>query len=175
MKEVLIAVTGSIAAYKTCDLVRELSKQKVPVRVLMSPHAKEFVTPLTFEALSNQKVWIDEYESGMPHITLKNVASVFAIVPATANTIGKMANGIADEIVTSTYLACTCPVLVAPAMNPGMWSHAAVQRNIQKLREDRVIILDPTEGEVVCGDVGRGKLAPTNFILEKILEIHNKQ
>ncbi|MBP7284382.1 MAG: phosphopantothenoylcysteine decarboxylase [Leptospiraceae bacterium] len=173
-KEIVIAVTGSIAAYKSCELVRNLTKEGYPVRVIMTEHATHFIGRITFEALSGKPVRINEYDTGMAHIELKNIASVFAVVPATANIIGKFANGIADDLVTSTYLASTCPILIAPAMNPGMYTSPAVQRNLTTLEKDGVIILDPSSGFVVCGDEGQGKLAELSFIQSKIIELHEK-
>lgn len=173
-KEIVIAVTGSIAAYKTCELVRNLTKEGYPVRVIMTEHATHFVGRITFEALSGKSVRINEYDTGMAHIELKNIASVFAVVPATANIIGKFANGIADDLVTSTYLASTCPILLAPAMNPGMYASPAVQRNLQTLEKDGVIILDPSSGLVVCGDEGQGKLAEIAIIQKKVIELHER-
>ncbi len=170
-KEIVIAVTGSIAAYKACDLVRGLKKKGYPVRVIMTEHALHFVGKITFEALTESKVRIDEYETGMAHIETKNAAGILAIVPATANIIGKMANGIADDLVSSTYLAATCPVLIAPAMNPGMYTNKAVQRNLKTLQEDGVILVEPENGIVVCGDEGKGKLASIELIQSKIEEI----
>lgn len=166
---ILIAVAGSIAAYRTCELVRSLVKSGHSVRVIMTPHATEFVGRISFEALTGNKVLIDEYESGMPHIEAKTGTSVFAVVPATANIIGKFANGIADDLVTSTYLAIQCPVIVAPAMNPGMWSHPATRRNIKILESDGVRVLSPQDGVVICGDEGQGKLADIALIEKEIL------
>jgi phosphopantothenoylcysteine decarboxylase len=173
-KKILIAVTGSIAAFKTCELVRSLTKKNYPVQIIMTKNATEFVSKITFEALTGNKVYIDEYETGMAHIEMKNLASVFAIVPASANSIGKFANGIADDLVSSTYLANTSPVVLAPAMNPGMYSHKAVQRNLIQLKEDGVHILDPSSGLVVCGDEGQGKLAELDLIEMEILKFHNQ-
>lgn len=167
--DILIAVTGSIAAYKTCDLIRELIKKNYSIRVIMTPNACHFVSKITFEALTGKKVLVDEYESGMPHIDSKRNVALMAVVPATANIIGKFANGIADDIVTSTYLANQAPVLIAPAMNPGMWNHPATQRNIQTLIQDGVKIISPVDGLVVCGDEGQGKLANIETILKEII------
>jgi len=174
MKEIVIAVTGSIAAYKTCELVRNLKKEGLPVRVIMSPNATKFVGKITFEALSENPVLVEEFDSGMPHIETKNVASVFAVVPATANTIGKMATGIADDLVTSTYLASTCPVVIAPAMNPGMYSKKIVQRNIEVLKKDGVTVIDSQKGVVICGDEGYGKMADILEIQKVLVELHKK-
>ena len=173
-KEIIIAVTGGIAAYKTCDLVRALYKDGYPVRVIMTENATRFVSPLTFEALTGKPVLIDEYSSGMPHIEIKNHATVFAIVPATANIIGKIANGIADNLVSSTYLALTCPVILAPAMNPNMYAQRSVQRNLDTLRGDGVHIIEPIEGVVACGDYGSGKLADIEVIYKEIVKFYHQ-
>ncbi|WP_426486920.1 phosphopantothenoylcysteine decarboxylase [Leptospira interrogans] len=173
-KEILVAVSGSIAAYKTCELVRNLTKEGYPVSVIMTANSTKFVGPITFEALTGKKVRVDEYEQGMAHIDAKNSASVIAIVPATANIIGKMANGIADDLVTSTYLAANCPVVIAPAMNPFMYAHPAVQRNLKRLIEDGVTLADPSEGVVVCGDEGYGKLAEISIIQKMILDLYQR-
>ncbi|HMV81305.1 MAG TPA: flavoprotein [Leptospiraceae bacterium] len=174
-KQILIGVTGSIAAYKACELVRNLKKEGFPVRVVMTENALNFVGRTTFEALTDLPVYSSEYGGGMPHIELKNTAAVFAIVPATANIIGKMANGIADDLLSSLYLAAVCPVIAAPAMNPGMYSHPAVQRNIQQIRKDGVEVIEPDDGTVVCGDTGKGKLAEIPIIQKRIIEVFNNQ
>jgi len=171
-KEIIIAVTGSIAAYKSCELVRNLTKKGFPVRVIMTKNATQFIGKITFEALTGKPVRIDEYDTGMAHIEIKNLASVFAVVPASANIIGKLANGIADDLVTSTYLANTSPVLIAPSMNPGMYMHQAVQRNLQILKNDGASIVSPDKGVVVCGDEGYGKLASIDVIEEEIIKLH---
>ncbi|TGK32721.1 phosphopantothenoylcysteine decarboxylase [Leptospira gomenensis] len=173
-KQILIAVSGSIAAYKACELVRALTKEGYPVRVIMTRNATEFIGPITFEALTGKKVRVDEYEEGMAHIDAKNSAAVMAVVPATANIIGKMANGIADDLVTSTYLAANCPVIVAPAMNPFMYAHPSVQRNLKRLAEDGVILADPSAGVVICGDEGYGKLADVSSIQTLIVNAFRK-
>lgn len=173
-KSILIGVTGSIAAYRACDLVRNLKKKGYPVQVVMTANATRFVSPLTFETLSDHTVYSGNWDEGMVHIRLKNLAALFAIVPATANSIGKFASGIADDIVSTTYLAATCPVVVAPAMNPNMYASRPVQRNLEILRKDGVIILEPDEGEVVCGDEGQGKLAKITDIEERLAEIYRR-
>lgn len=158
-KRILIAVTGSIAAYKACELVRGLVKRGLPVQVILTESAERFVGKVTFQALTSRPVYSNTWENGMVHIEVKNLAGVFAIVPATANIVGKMANGIADDLVSSTYLAVNCPVFVAPAMNPFMYASPPVQRNLRTLREDGVRLIDPAAGEVICGDEGQGKMA----------------
>lgn len=170
-KSILIAVTGSIAAYKTCDLVRSLVKKGYPVHVIMTESATRFVGPVTFQALSGHAVYCNQWDEGMIHIDAKNLAGVFAVIPASANIIGKMANGIADDLVSSTYLALQCPVLIAPAMNPGMYGSFAVTRNLQRLSDDGVQIIDPGSGEVICGDTGQGKMADIQMIEQRIIEM----
>lgn len=167
-KLILIGVTGSIAAYKTCDLVRGLVKRGLPVQVILTESAERFVGKVTFQALTSRPVYANTWENGMVHIEVKNQAGIFAIVPATANIIGKMANGIADDLVSSTYLAVNCPVFVAPAMNPFMYSSKPVQRNLKTLKEDGVRLIDPAEGEVICGDEGQGKMAEVLQIEETL-------
>ena len=167
-KKIVIAVSGSIAAYRTCELVRNISKQGYPVQVMMTKNAERFIGKITFEALSGNPVYNSSWEDGMQHIDVKNMAAIFAVVPATANVIGKFATGIADDLVSSTFLAARCPMILAPAMNPGMYASPAVQRNLHTLKEDGVQIVDPQEGEVVCGDEGQGKMATVSH-LEKIL------
>lgn len=171
-KQPVIAITGSIAAFRICDLVRSLTKGGLPVRVIMTENATRFVGRLTFEALTGQKVILDDWEEGMLHIDLKNEASVFCVAPATANIIGKMAGGIADDAVSTAYLAMACPVLVAPAMNPGMYASKAVQRNLATLKTDGVEILDPAEGTVICGDEGKGKMVEISILEAAIHRLH---
>jgi len=171
MKSVVIGVSGSIAAYRTCELIRNLTKKNIEVTVCMTRGAENFVGRVTFEALTGRTVYTSQWEEGMPHIELKRTASVIAIVPATANIIGKLANGIADDLLTSTYLAHTGTTLIAPSMNPGMYSSKPVQRNLARLREDGVHIVDPANGEAVCGDEGQGKLASIDKIEAQILAL----
>ena len=169
---IVLAISGSIAAYKCCELVRTLVRKSYSVQVLMTENAERFVSKLSLQTLSARPVMTSEWEEGMLHIDLKNMAAVYAVVPATANCIGKFAHGIADDLVSSTYLAMQCPTILAPAMNPGMYSNPAVQRNLGILKEDGVGIIDPTHGEVICGDSGQGKMASLEEIntrIEKIL------
>lgn len=174
-KSILIAVSGSIAAYRACDLVRNLAKRGYPVQVIMTANAERFVGRLTFQALSGRPVPSGSWDEGMVHIDMKNLAGVFAVVPATANIIGKFANGIADDLVSSTYLALNCPVIIAPAMNPAMYAAAAVQRNLATLRRDGARIIEPGEGEVVCGDTGQGKLASIQDIENVIVALYERK
>ncbi len=170
--QIIVAVTGSIAAYRTCDVVRKLVQESFSVQVIMTQNATRFVGEVTYEGITDRPVYAGSWDNGMVHIHLKNRARLFAVIPATANIIGKFAAGIADDIVSTTYLAAmgTCPVIVAPAMNPGMYSSAPVQRNLKILASDGVVVLDPAEGEAVCGDMGKGKLASVESILATIRE-----
>src|SRR5439155_868581 len=164
-----------IAAYKAVEVLRGLQRFGCEVRVAMTRHACEFVQPLTFRALSGSYVIVDDYSPHNPdpiaHITFSQTIDLFLIAPATANVIAKMANGVADDFVTSTYLACTAPVLIAPAMNTVMWQHAATQRNLQTLREDGVHIIEPDEGEMACKTIGPGRLTEPDRIVSVALKI----
>jgi len=173
--EIVIAVSGGVAAYKACELVRNLVKSGYPVQVIMTRNAEKFVGKITFEALSGRPVYSDEFENGMLHIDLKNRAKLLAIVPATANIIGKIACGIADDLVSTTAMACSSPVIMAPAMNPDMYNSPALQRNLSVLKNDGIIIVGPDEGMVVCGDQGMGKLADISLIQETIENIFNSK
>ncbi|HEY0349342.1 MAG TPA: bifunctional phosphopantothenoylcysteine decarboxylase/phosphopantothenate--cysteine ligase CoaBC [Pyrinomonadaceae bacterium] len=175
VKRVAIGVTGGIAAYKSIEVLRGLQRAGCEVRVAMTRHACEFVRPLTFRALSGAYVIVDDYSAENPdpiaHITFSQTIDLFVIAPATANTLAKLANGIADDFITSTYLACTAPILIAPAMNSVMWSHPATQRNVQKLRNDGVSIIEPDDGEMACGTIGPGRLSHPERIVSVALEI----
>jgi len=175
LKRVAIGVTGGIAAYKSIEVLRGLQRAGCEVRVAMTRHACEFVRPLTFRALSGAYVIVDDYSAENPdpiaHITFSQTIDLFVIAPATANTLAKLANGVADDFITSTYLACTAPILIAPAMNSVMWNHPATQRNVQKLRNDGVRILEPDDGEMACGTIGPGRLSHPERIVSVALEI----
>jgi phosphopantothenoylcysteine decarboxylase/phosphopantothenate--cysteine ligase len=172
---VALGVTGGIAAYKAIEVLRGLQRAGCEVRITMTKHACEFVQPLTFRALSGSYVLVDDYAADNPdpiaHITFSQTVDLFIIAPATANTLAKLANGVADDFLTSTYLACTAPVLVAPAMNTVMWQHPATQRNLQKLREDGVHLIDPDEGEMACGTFGPGRLSEPERIVMAALDL----
>lgn len=159
-KNILLAVTGGIAAYKACELVRLLKKQGHQVQVAMSQAATEFVSPQTFQALSGAPVLTQQGGAGhgMAHILATRATDVMLIAPATANTIAKIAHGIADNIITEMASARNCPLLIAPAMNVEMWHNPANQRNIQQLQADGIHILQPAHGEQACGDVGVGRM-----------------
>ncbi len=174
-RRVALGVTGGIAAYKAIEVLRGLQRAGCEVRVTMTKHACEFIQPLTFRALSGSYVVVDDYAADNPdpiaHITFSQTIDLFIIAPATANTLGKLANGVADDFLTSTYLACTAPVLLAPAMNTVMWQHPATQRNLQKLRDDGVHLIDPDEGEMACGTIGPGRLSEPEKIVAVALEL----
>ncbi len=174
-KKVALGISGGIAAYKAAEVLRGLQRAGCEVRVGMTKRACEFIQPLTFRALSGAHVIVDDYAPDNPdpiaHITFSQTVDLFLIAPATANIIAKLANGVADDFLTSTYLASTAPVLIAPAMNTSMWHHPATQRNLQQLRADGVHIIEPDEGEMACGTVGPGRLSEPERIVAAALEI----
>ena len=174
-KKVALAISGGIAAYKAAEILRGLQRAGCTVRVAMTRRACEFIQPLTFRALSGSHVIVDDYAPDNPdpiaHITFSQSADLFLVAPATANLIAKFANGIADDFVTSTYLASSAPVLIAPAMNTVMWQHPATVRNLEKLRADGVHIINPDEGEMACGTFGPGRLSDPELVVSAALEI----
>ena len=169
-KRILLGVTGGIAAYKACELLRLLVKAGADVEVMMTKAAAQFVGPLTFETLSGKPVAEDMWDPKMrlPHISLRKNKDLIVIAPATANIIAKAANGIADDLVSSTLLARECPLMLCPAMNVQMWRNAATGRNIQTLEGDGVLFSGPEAGSQACGDVGEGRLREPVQILEDI-------
>ncbi|MBN8048419.1 bifunctional phosphopantothenoylcysteine decarboxylase/phosphopantothenate--cysteine ligase CoaBC [Paraclostridium bifermentans] len=174
-KTVVIGVCGGIAVYKACDLVSKLKKTGVNVHVIMTKSATEFVAPLTFQTLSQNYVVEDMFESpktwDVEHISLAKKADVFVLAPATANVIGKVANGIADDMLTTTIMATKAKVLVAPAMNTNMYENPVVQRNIQTLKDLDYKFVEPESGRLACGDIGSGKLASVDAIFNSIIEL----
>lgn len=178
-KTVVLGVTGGIAAYKTCDLVSRLRKKSINVHVIMTGHACEFVQPLTFETLCSNRVVTDQFNRDFPweveHIALAKRADVFAVVPATANIIAKAANGIADDMLSTTLLATRAPVLFAPAMNTAMYEHPATQSNLATLRSRGALMVEPASGRLACGDTGKGKLADVESIEEAIISALTKK
>ena len=181
MAHILLAVTGSIASYKSADLVSSLKKQGHQVTVLMTQAATEFIQPLTLQVLSQNLVHLDVMKEPYPdkvnHIELGKETDLFIIVPATANTIAKLAHGFADNMVTSTALALPDHVkkLVAPAMNTKMYDHPATQNNLKTLKTYGYQIISPRESLLACGDHGKGALADLDIILERIKETLNEQ
>ncbi|HKG46811.1 MAG TPA: bifunctional phosphopantothenoylcysteine decarboxylase/phosphopantothenate--cysteine ligase CoaBC [Pyrinomonadaceae bacterium] len=174
-RNVALGVCGGIAAYKAVEVLRGLQRAGCTVRVAMTKRACEFVQPLTFRALSGSHVIVDDYSPDNPdpiaHITFSQTVDLLIIAPATANIIAKFANGVADDFLSSTYLACTAPVLIAPAMNTTMLEHPATQRNLRQLRADGVYFVEPDAGEMACGTIGPGRLSEPERIVSAALEI----
>ncbi len=173
-KTVLLCVTGCIAAYKSCEVLRLLQKAGCRVKVLMTEHATQFIGPTTFRGLTHEKVAIglfDDPEDPIHHISLAQEADAVLVAPATANIIAKMTHGIADDLMSTTLLATKAPVLIAPAMNSGMWSAAATQENIQVLKGRGVHFIQPDSGYLACGDVGSGRLASPEIIVDATLSL----
>jgi phosphopantothenoylcysteine decarboxylase/phosphopantothenate--cysteine ligase len=172
-----LGVSGGIAAYKAVEVMRLLQKSGCDVSVAMTRHATEFVQPLTFRALTDKHVIVDDYDPANPdpiaHINFSQEIDLLLVVPATANIIAKFANGVADDFLSSTYLASTAPVMIAPAMNTTMWEQPATQRNIAQLKNDGVHFVEPVAGELACKTVGTGKLEDVENIVTQALQILN--
>ncbi|MGH9698418.1 MAG: bifunctional phosphopantothenoylcysteine decarboxylase/phosphopantothenate--cysteine ligase CoaBC [Candidatus Acidiferrales bacterium] len=179
--KIALGVTGGVAAYKAAELVRRLQQEKLDVQVVMTRAAQEFITPLTFAALTGQKVIIDLFgpadsapanvESAIEHIAVAQRIDMLLVAPATADVLGKFAHGIAGDFLSTLYLATKAPVVVAPAMNVNMWEHPSTQENLQKLREHGVHVVEPDEGYLACGMTGAGRLAATETIARKVCEV----
>lgn len=171
-KTILLGLSGSIALYRSCDLVRELKSEGADVICVMTPCAQKFVTPLTFQALSGNSVYADPFskEEGWAvlHTTLADKADLILICPASANIIARLAAGMADDMVTSVVLASKAKVLVAPAMNDNMFANKMTQENIQKLKKAGYQFIEPTKGDLVCGRVGLGHIAEQETILKHV-------
>lgn len=174
-KQVLLAVCGGIAAYKSAELIRLLRKQNCEVRVVMTQSALQFVSPLTFQALSGNPVHTEllgiEEENAMGHINLARWADVLVIAPATANTVAKCALGLSDNLVTALVLTATCPIYIAPAMNQAMWGKGITQSNISKLKAVGINFIGPNSGEQACGETGMGRMAEANEICRRVLSL----
>ncbi len=174
-KTIVLGVTGGIAVYKAVELLRLLTKAGATVQVIMTRAATEFVTPLTFQTLSGNPVHTELFnliqEQEIGHISLADRADALVIAPATANCIGKLANGIADDLLTTTVMATKAPVLVAPAMNVNMYQHPAYRQNEQKLRQMGYQVVDPEQGELACGWLGTGRLARPEVIFEEVCRL----
>src|ERR1700694_3388345 len=176
---ITLGVTGGVAAYKAAELVRRLQQDGFSVQVVMTRAAREFITPLTFAALTGQKVITDLFaESGgeanleraIEHIAVAQRTDLLLVAPATADILAKLARGISDDFLTTLYLASTAPVIVAPAMNVNMWNHAATQENVEMLRARGVRVVDPAEGYLACGMIGAGRLAGQEDIGDAVRE-----
>jgi phosphopantothenoylcysteine decarboxylase/phosphopantothenate--cysteine ligase len=169
MPKVILGVTGCIGAYKACEVLRELQKADIDVHVVMTNHATRFVTPMTMEALSGHPVFHDQFELGrqgeIQHVSLADAADLLLIAPCTANVIGKLAGGIADDALTTLYLATRAPVAVAPAMNVNMLEHPVVGENLDRLRRRGVTVVEPGSGYLACGWLGKGRLAEVEEIV----------
>src|SRR5947209_1531445 len=172
---ILLIVGGGIAAYKACELIRLLRKQGASVRCVLTAGGAQFVTPMTLAALSEQPVhtslWDLKDEAEMGHIQLSREADLVVVCPATADLLAKMAAGIADDLATTLLLATDKKVLVAPAMNVRMWRHVATQRNVARLKEDGVVVIEPDEGEMACGEYGPGRLPESDRIVGEIAKL----
>ena len=172
-REILIGVTAGIAAYKTCDLVSRLVKAGHGVTVVMTENAAHLVGPRTFQALTGRNVLVQMFseESAIPHIEPARAADLLCVAPATANFLAKAANGLADDLLSTLYLAFNGPVLLAPAMNSQMWAKPAVQRNVRQLAKDGVQFVGPVSGHLACGEDGVGRMAEPAEIFEKIQKL----
>lgn len=178
-KNILLGISGGIAAFKAASLVSQLTKKGANVQVIMTESATKFITPLTLQILSRNHVFIDTFDEkdpkGVSHIDLADNADLTVVAPATANVIGKLAHGIADDMLTTTLLAVTSPIFIAPAMNVHMYQHPAVEENMRILRARGIRFIEPEEGLLACGYVGKGRLAEPEFIVEKLEEFLNQK
>lgn len=173
-KNILVGITGGIAAYKACELIRMFKRQNANVKVICTPNAFNFVTKLTLQNLSQNEVYSQEFEVleyKPEHISLAQESDIMVIVPATANTIGKIANGICDNLLTSVVCAFTKTILLAPAMNSGMWQNKIIQKNIEKLEQNGYEIIGPEEGFLACGTNGIGRLCSLEKIFQRTVDI----
>lgn len=171
-KSIIIGVSGGIAAYKTAYLVSALSKTAADVNVIMSKNACEFISPLVFETLTGNKCYVDTFDRNfnfdVEHISLAKKADVFLVAPATANVIAKIANGIADDMLTTTFLASKCKKIISPAMNTAMFENQITQNNIAKLKEYGIDVIEPQSGLLACGDIGAGKMPEPGYLFDVI-------
>ena len=172
-KTVVLGITGSIAAYKMASVASSLRKLGVNVEVIMTCNATQFITPVTFEAITGNRCITDTFDRNfdfnIEHISLAKKADLFIVAPASANMIGKIANGIADDMLTTTFMACTCPKLIAPAMNTNMYNNNILQDNLRRCQNYGIRIIEPASGLLACGDAGRGKLPEPELLVEHIL------
>lgn len=171
-KKIIIGITGSVAAFKSIQLISDLVKQGYQIEVMMSESATRFVTPVCIQSLTKRKVYVDTFNDENPaiitHVDIVKDADLFMVVPASAHTIAKLAYGMADNMLTSAFLAATCPKLIAPAMNVHMYENPITQKNMQLLKETGVVFVEPISGLLACGDTGNGKLADEDTLLEMI-------
>lgn len=167
-KTIVLGVTGSIAAYKAVSLARRLTAEGAVVQVVMTHTAQRFIAPLTFETLTGRPVFADLFESSMPHLALAESADLIVIAPASAHCVAKLAHGLADDLLSTLALAAECPVVVAPAMDGGMWTHLAVRDNVRTLRQRGILVLEPETGPLASGRTGKGRLPEEDAILSAI-------
>lgn len=171
-KKIIIGITGSVAAFKSIQLISDLVKQGYQIEVMMSESATRFVTPVCIQSLTKRKVYVDTFDDENPaiitHVDIVKDADLFMVVPASAHTIAKLTYGMADNMLTSAFLAATCPKLIAPAMNVHMYENPITQKNMQLLKETGVVFVEPISGLLACGDTGNGKLADEDTLLEMI-------
>src|SRR4030043_61558 len=177
--KVVLGVTGGIAAYKAAEFVRLLVKEELDIHVVMTENAQRFIAPLTFQTLSGNSVVTDPFalleNAAIGHIALADLAELIVILPATANIIGKIANGIADDFLSAMVMATKAPVLFVPSMNVNMWQNKALQKNIQTILERGYHLLEPGEGELACHWYGKGRLPELNEVVEKIEDIFSRK
>ncbi len=174
MRKIILGISSSISAYKACDLTRLFVKNGYDIHIVMTHNATKLITPLTLEVLSGNPVWTDSFvrkNNLMGHIALKDNAAAFLVAPATANIIGKFSSGIADDLLTTTFMSVSCPVIIAPAMNPSMWNNAILKDNIKRLQSFNIHIIGPDKGQVICGDEGEGKLSNIEEIYNETVKI----
>lgn len=173
-KTVVLGITGSIAAYKMANVASMLVKMEADVHVIMTENATQFITPITFETLTGNKCMVDTFDRNfqfhVAHVSIAKKADILLIAPASANVIGKIANGIADDMLTTTAMACTCKILIAPAMNTNMYHNAILQDNLKKLEDFGYAIIAPEKGLLACRDIGDGKLASEEILVAHILK-----
>ena len=173
MKELILGVTGSIAAYKAADIASRLVKQNINVHTILTEAGSKFITPLTFQTITKNKVYLDMFEEviyhDVRHISLAQRADVFLIAPASANFLGKVANGIADDMLTTVVMAAKDkPIIICPAMNTAMYENPIVQENIKRLKHHGYIFIEPKESRLACGDTGKGALADIDVIIKHL-------
>ena len=177
-QKIVLAVTGSIAAYKSCELLRLFVKNRAQCTVILTKNAQRFISALTFKALGAIDVISDDWEQpdhAIPHIDATREADLMLVAPASANILAKAANGIADDVLSAAILAARCPVAFAPAMNVNMWQHPATQRNVEQLKRDGHVFIGPAQGEQACGDVGNGRMLEPVDILESLEKLSTPQ
>ncbi|MBW6452312.1 MAG: bifunctional phosphopantothenoylcysteine decarboxylase/phosphopantothenate--cysteine ligase CoaBC, partial [Methyloprofundus sp.] len=179
MKRILLGISGGIAAYKSAELVRLLRKNDYEIRVVMTHAATQFITPLTLQALSGHAVHTQlldaNQENAMGHINLARWAELFLIAPASANCMAKLSLGIADDLLSTLYLAAECPVYIAPAMNQAMWNKPVTQENLKRLAQHKVSVIGPEAGSQACGEVGYGRMTEPSDILAQLNAFHAPQ